>query len=253
MALEDTGERMIPPSEGEVSFVWTRHRFAYAHAASFCEGKRVLDVGCGTGYGSHLLAESAKSVLGIDNSAAAIDYCRERFVAPNLTYQVRDASKLSEDAAFDVALSFQVIEHLADPVDFLRRLRDAVVPGGLVLVTTPNVRKPAEQAKNPYHLSEMSAAQFSDTARAVFPEFELHGIGYRRPNRIRSLIQRTPLYKLGKAFRRTSVVKRAANRMLDLTAFEFFSDKALAKVLQHSDLARPSSVRSPRGSRAASC
>ncbi len=222
--LEDTGERMIPPAPGEISFVWERHRFAYSYAASLASGKRVLDVGCGTGYGADLLAQTASSVLAVDNSPSAIDYCRQHYSRPNLEYRVEDASSLSLDAQFDLVISFQVIEHLPGPEDFLRRLKDHTAPGGVVVVTTPNVRNPEPTSGNPFHVSEMNRRQMQTLAQAVFPAFDVRGIGYARPNLLRRMIQRTPLYVLGRLLKRSSVVKKAADRALDLRRFQILDE-----------------------------
>lgn len=222
--LEDTGERMIPPAPGEVSFVWERHRFAYSYAASMSEGKSVLDVGCGTGYGAHLLSETASSVLAIDNSPDAIEYCRQNFIAPNLEFRVVDAASLNLDQKFDVVLSFQVIEHLPDPEAFLRSLREHTRPGGMVLVTTPNVRIPDPVSDNPFHVSEMNAAQMRDFARPVFNQFEVRGVGYAGQNQLRSIIQKTPLYRLGRRLKRSSALKKAADRAFDLRRFQVIND-----------------------------
>lgn len=229
--LPDTGERMIPPGPGEVSFVWERHRFAYEVALAHVQDKSVLDVGCGTGYGTHLLAQHAERVVGIDRDPSAVAYCRQNYSAPNLTYRVADARELDLDDAFDVTLSFQVIEHLPDPAAFLAQLRDRTVPGGIVLITTPNVREPAPESDNPFHLSEMNAPQLTTYGSAVFSRADLLGIGYKRPNRLRRAIQHTPLYRMGKLLKRSSAVKRAADRALDLRAFSVLSERVAEDAL----------------------
>ena len=229
--LADTGERMIPPEDGELSFVWERHRFAYAYASTFCHGRRVLDVGCGTGYGAHLLAQHAEHVVAIDNSPDAIAYCRRNFSAPNLEFFVCEASDVPGEAAFDVAVSFQVIEHVPDPAEFLKRMRGATAPGGTILVTTPNVRTPPPVSANPFHMSEMNAEQLESTARAVFDHFEIRGVGYARTNMLRRVLQQTPLYSLGRMLKRSSSLKRVADRTLDLRGFEVITEGVDARAI----------------------
>ena len=110
---------MIPTAEGEVSFVFARHRFAYEWARQFVIGKDVLDIGCGTGYGCKILSEQARSVLGVDYSAEAVEFCRKNFTASNIEYLKMDAAQPKLDKQFDVVVSFQVIEHLQHPDKFL--------------------------------------------------------------------------------------------------------------------------------------
>lgn len=223
--LSDTGERMIPVAEGEVSVVFARHTLTYEYALQFVEGKKVLDAGCGTGYGSNMLASRAQHVRGIDLSAEAIDYCRAHYARPNLEFVQMDVSQLASRSEFDVAVSFQVIEHLPDPGAFLELLKGAVVPGGVVMIATPNVRAPrAGDAANPFHVSEMNYDQLRNLLRRHFTDVTIVGIGHARPNRLRSFIYDSPLYRLGRLLKRGSAMKKLANRALDLTGFQVISD-----------------------------
>lgn len=220
VSLADTGERMIPTQEGEVSVVFARHRAAYAYARSFVEGKTVIDVGCGTGYGCALLAERAARVLGIDFNADAVAYSRTHYGAPNVQFEQADARTLARAERFDVAVSFQVIEHVADTRAFVERMKQVVKPGGRILISTPNVRtrKPAGQG-NPFHVSEMNYAAFRDLMQQSFVSFEILGVGYARPNRLRRCVQKLPFYRLGVVLKRKSRLKKLASRTLDLTSF----------------------------------
>ncbi len=221
LPLDDTGERMIPAAEGEVSFVFARHEFAYRQAAQFVSGKRVLDVGCGTGYGAHLLAATAARVEAVDYSNEAIAYCAEHYSRPNLSYRKLRAEDLAFKQEFDVALSFQVIEHLHDTSAFLASLTAAVRPGGIILLTTPNARPSVNpQDPNPFHFNEMNYDQFHALLARHFTRFELLGIGYRSPNLLRRIVQNSPLYRLGKLVGRRSPIKKIARSAMDLTSFD---------------------------------
>ncbi len=217
---------MIPAGEGEVSIVFARHKLTYEYALQFVEGKRVLDAGCGTGYGSNMLASRAHRVSAIDLSNEAIDYCHAHYAAPNLDFIQMDVTQLGFRRAFDVAVSFQVIEHLSDPGAILISLKQAVMPGGTILLATPNVRAPRTgDAANPFHCSEMSYEQLHALLGTHFSSFRILGIGHARPNALRAFIYKSPLYKLGKLLRRGSVVKKLANKTLDMTAFQVISDR----------------------------
>lgn len=216
---------MLPAREGEVSIVFARHKLTYEYALQFVEGKTVLDAGCGTGYGSNMLASRARRVTAVDLSADAIDYCRTHSAAPNLDFVQMDVTQLGFHRVFDVAVSFQVIEHLPDPGAFLSGLKQAVVPGGTIILATPNARSPRTgDAANPFHCSEMNYDELHALLSAHFPAFKILGIGHARPNRLRAFIYNSPLYRLGKLLRRGSVVKKLADKTLDLTSFRVIAE-----------------------------
>ena len=84
--VEFTGERVIP---GQVNDdLWSEHVARYAFASRFADGKRVLDAGCGAGYGSAELAQSALQVTGLDIAHDAVEYARATYPLPNLLFLV---------------------------------------------------------------------------------------------------------------------------------------------------------------------
>jgi 2-polyprenyl-3-methyl-5-hydroxy-6-metoxy-1,4-benzoquinol methylase len=225
--LTDTGERMIPTQEGEVSVVFSRHQFAYRYAQQFATGKDILDVGCGTGYGSKILSECANYVLGLDYDADAVDYCRANFNAPNIEFQQIDADKLELDREFDIAIAFQVIEHMHDVEGFVDHLKNIVKQNGLILITTPNVQT-FHQADgcNPFHFSEMSFEKFERLISKKFNTYKILGISHESHNWLRSMIQKMPLYRhIGLMFKRNSHIKKVAVRAMDLTHYRIIVDK----------------------------
>src|SRR5437667_6043826 len=110
---EFTGERLIP---GEVDVdLLNEHMARYTFAARLARGKRVLDAGCGAGYGSAALAEAAESVTGVDVAADAIDFARAHYQAENLAFEQASVMQLPlPDGGFDLVVAFEVIEHLED-------------------------------------------------------------------------------------------------------------------------------------------
>jgi 2-polyprenyl-3-methyl-5-hydroxy-6-metoxy-1,4-benzoquinol methylase len=169
-----TGERLPGGEAEEFSVDLERHLAAYRWAATRARGKRVLDAGCGEGYGAALLAEHARAVLGIDRAEPiAIGQARHR--AQNLEYRVADLDRLeSFGERFDLVVSFQVIEHLPDPVGFLRGLRACTAPGGELIVTTPN--RLMSVSENPYHLREWTAPELLALAEPVLPGAYVLGV-----------------------------------------------------------------------------
>jgi ubiquinone/menaquinone biosynthesis C-methylase UbiE len=169
--IEFTGERVVP---GEVNAdLWAEHFARYAFASRFAGGKRVLDLGCGTGYGTAELSNRARMVVGIDNSADAIAYARAHYAPPNTRWLQAHAAALPVAASFDLITAFEVIEHLSDWPALLTEARRVLAPDGLFLVSTPNklyyAETRTETGPNPFHAHEFTYAEFSEAIRAVFP------------------------------------------------------------------------------------
>jgi len=173
---EFTGERLIP---GQVEVdLFNEHLARYAFAARLAAGKRVLDAGCGTGYGSAELARLADSVVGADIAADAVDYAREHYRLPNLRFEQASCTALPHpEASFDLVVAFEVIEHLADWREMLRESRRLLAPGGQFVVSTPNrlyyTESRGESGANPFHVHEFDFDEFRQELSAVFPHVTL--------------------------------------------------------------------------------
>lgn len=129
---------------------------------------------------------------------------------------------------FDIVVSFQVIEHMPNLNSCLLELKRVIKPGGLILISTPNVRK--QESKNPFHLNEMDYNQMMSLLPNHFARFKIVGIQYAKKNRLRKRVQILPFYRMGVYSKRKSFVKRVANRALNLTNFtitEVNCEKAL--------------------------
>jgi SAM-dependent methyltransferase len=169
---EFTGERVIP---GEVNDdLWAEHIARYAFAARFAAGARVLDIGCGTGYGTAELAQQAQTVTGIDVSDDALAFAREHYPIPNAKFFAASATAVPfSSASFDLITAFEVIEHLDNWHDLLIEARRLLHPNGTLLVSTPNklyyAESRASEGPNPFHAHEFEFAEFRDALGAVFP------------------------------------------------------------------------------------
>src|ERR1035438_8652432 len=137
MQVEFTGERVIP---GRVDAdLLNEHMARYAFAARLARGKRVLDAGCGAGYGAAELAQAADSVVGIDCATEAIEFARANYRLPNLRFEQGSCTHLPyPDGSFDLVVAFEVIEHLENWRDFLQEVRRVLAPAGPVIVSTPH-------------------------------------------------------------------------------------------------------------------
>ncbi len=197
---EFTGERLIP---GQVDVdLLNEHLARYAFAARLAHGKRVLDAGCGAGYGSAELARQADSVTGADLAAEAVDFARAHYRLPNLAFEQASCDRLPHpDACFDLVVAFEVIEHLEDWREFLQEARRVLAPGGQLIVSTPNrlyyTESRGVQGANPFHVHEFDFEEFRGELESVFPHvamflenhvegvtFQPHEAGYTVETRV---------------------------------------------------------------------
>lgn len=167
LGLEVTGERVIPGLTDMSLYI--PHVKRYLFAKTFCDGKRVLDAGCGTGYGSKLLSQVAASVHGVDVDERTLAFCARTYKADNLTWAKGDVRNLEIEGGFDVVTSFEVIEHLEreDIPSYLEGIRKALADDGVALISTPN-RLVAQQWDNPHHHTEMTREEFVRTLSEFF-------------------------------------------------------------------------------------
>ncbi|MCW8348137.1 class I SAM-dependent methyltransferase [Vibrio sp. ZSDZ65] len=163
--MEYTGERYVP-NVVKSMVITLEHWHRYIMASNFIKGKKVLDVACGTGYGSNMLSRTADSVVGGDISRDNINYCNEIYDAENLTFQVEDIENLSFlDNSFDVVTCFETIEHVDEETQkrALSEIKRVLKPKGVLLITTPNVdSKHYAGVDNEFHIKELDKLEFSD-------------------------------------------------------------------------------------------
>jgi ubiquinone/menaquinone biosynthesis C-methylase UbiE len=173
---EFTGERVIP---GLVDRdLWNEHLARYLFASRLCRHKRVLDLACGSGYGSATLAQSASVVIGLDNSSDAIAHARSSYPMWNLHFLLASATTLPfGDRSFDLITAFELIEHLHDWQALLEEARRLLKQGGQLIVSTPNHLYYTESRRlagpNPFHVHEFEFAEFQSALRAVFPHVSM--------------------------------------------------------------------------------
>lgn len=156
------------------------HLASYKFAQGFAKDKKVLDYGCGSGYGSFLLSSVALNVVGVDIDSEAIKSAKNAYKSPNLKYTT---IKELVDTKFDVIISFQVIEHVSDVIEYLEKLKGLLYPDGYVLISTPNrtnrLFRYIQKPWNLYHLTEYSPKGFSHLLKNHFQEVEMLKIGSR--------------------------------------------------------------------------
>lgn len=174
---EFTGERLIP---GEVDVdLLNEHVARYTFASRLAHGKRVLDAGCGAGYGSAELARTALAVVGVDVAPEAIEFARAHYQSDNLSFEQASCANLPYDASsFDLVVAFEVIEHLQDWRAFLLETARVLSPNGQLVVSTPNklyyTESRGPHGANPFHVHEFTFDEFRQELNAVFPHVSLY-------------------------------------------------------------------------------
>jgi SAM-dependent methyltransferase len=171
--LEWTGERLTTATAGQVEI---EHLHRYFLARELCRGLDVLDVAAGEGYGTALLAQVARSVVGVEVSAEAVVHAAKAYRGPNSRFLEGDARCLPlDDASVDAVVSFETIEHFYEQDQFLAEVRRVLRPGGFFIVSSPerDIYSPSGSPANPYHVRELSRSEFSVLLHNSFAEVRL--------------------------------------------------------------------------------
>lgn len=187
MQLEPTGERVIEEfylSSPADYLIYLFHKATYNFARDYVNGKNVLDYGCGSGYGTHYMASYCKNIVGVDIAADAVVYANEHYHAPNLAYEriepADEAPLPYPDASFDAVLSFQVIEHIADPEPYLCEIGRVLKPGGVFVCATPDRTTrllPGQKPWNMWHVREYDALGLRTVLNTRFDNIALFSMG----------------------------------------------------------------------------
>jgi len=168
-ALTFTGERFTPEERGPI---WYEHWHRYAEAARLVRGKRVLDAACGEGYGSFLLADDARLVVGVDVSLETVAHARVRYSRPNLAFAQALVSQLPlRDACIDVVVSFETVEHLSQQREMIAEFRRVLAPDGILIISSPNrpVYNEGATVENHFHVKELDRVELATLLAPFFP------------------------------------------------------------------------------------
>jgi len=159
------------------------HLNRYLSAKEYVRGRRVLDVACGEGYGSKLLKDwGALSVVGMDVSGEAIAKAKQNFAEEGITFLCGDAEQLPfDDKQFDLVVSFETIEHLEYPEDFLREIARVKTEDAIVVISCPNDHYYAEMIpdySNEFHKARYHFYEFQEIAEKILGQTEEYYFGF---------------------------------------------------------------------------
>lgn len=181
--MEYTGERYVPGSSADTKeTTGFEHRQRYLAVLPILYGKDVMDIACGEGYGSDIIADVAHNCLGIDINEEAIEYARRVYQRDNLSFACGDVVKVPvNDASYDAVVSFETIEHVDLPSQrcFLKEVKRTLRPEGIFIVSCPNETIATVRAqrlwgyKNPFHIKEHDIFSFKKLLEEYFEEVTL--------------------------------------------------------------------------------
>lgn len=160
---------------------WQLHQARYKFASRYIFSKRVLDVACGIGYGSKILADSgAEYVIGVDINKSAIATARQNYYHPSINFVVSSGTRLPLDnATIDIVVSFETIEHINQPSIFIQEIHRVLKPGGILIISTPNkkITSPISWLKpyNRFHISELTQKEFKNLLEKKFTNLNWFG------------------------------------------------------------------------------
>jgi 2-polyprenyl-3-methyl-5-hydroxy-6-metoxy-1,4-benzoquinol methylase len=152
-----------------------RQMAAYHRALKYIEGRHVLEIGCGEGIGTSILASKAHSIVALDYSEKALQVARTKFSSKNIEFVQTKVPPIGfDDMSFDAVVCFQMIEHLERPEELVDEIRRVLRNDAHALIATVN--KEETISDNPYHLHEFVAEEFRELLKNSFNSVELYGV-----------------------------------------------------------------------------
>jgi glycosyltransferase involved in cell wall biosynthesis/SAM-dependent methyltransferase len=170
-----TGERYVPEIDGNIRF---EHLHRYLIAREFSRNQRVLDIACGEGYGSAILASVASHVVGVDIAGDVVTQASSTYTASNVEFIEGSCEAIPlPDDAVDVVVSFETIEHVGDHELMMSEIRRVLRPGGLLVISSPDRREYSDTIgnRNPFHVKELDREEFERLLRSSFSNVALAG------------------------------------------------------------------------------
>lgn len=163
-----TGERLETFITNETM---TEHLHRYALAMEFIAGKKVLDIACGEGYGTNLMAKKASHVTGVDIEATIISNAKKKYSKQNIEFITGSIENIpATDNQFDVVVCFETLEHTAEHSKMLAEIKRVLQTDGFLIISTPDKLNYTDNTgyKNPFHIKELYENEFKDLLNSYF-------------------------------------------------------------------------------------
>lgn len=173
--MDFTGERYIPGIGGNIAL---EHEHRYRFCLDLVRGRRVLDIACGEGYGSDLLASVAESVHGVDIDQETVRHASGNYKRENLVFSAGSCTSIPlPDRSVDVVVSFETIEHHDKHEEMMIEIRRVLIPGGALIISSPDKRVYSDQRnfKNHFHVKELYADEFGALLKSHYQNVQMFG------------------------------------------------------------------------------
>jgi 2-polyprenyl-3-methyl-5-hydroxy-6-metoxy-1,4-benzoquinol methylase len=164
-------ERFVPAA-GQGQLIELEHLVRYGWASGLAAGRRILDAGCGVGYGTAMLAGAgATEAVGVDVAPEAIE-AAARTAPANATFLTAEVHALPfDDGSFDLVVCFEVLEHLERQQEAIAELARVLAHGGVLAVSSPN--RGVYPAGNPHHVHEYTPRELRIALAEHFAHVDL--------------------------------------------------------------------------------
>lgn len=179
---EYSGERFVPGIEDKKLAI--EHMQRYRSVSTLVAGKKVIDIACGEGYGTAILAERASEIVGMDIDEGAVHRASEKYQKENLKYQIGNITSIpAEDHSVDVVVSFETIEHVSQKLQaqFLNECGRVLKEDGILIMSTPNKEVYSDRYNyfNEYHIHEFYHDEFVHFLKQKFKNVKMYNQAFQ--------------------------------------------------------------------------
>ena len=204
------------------------HVCRYNWIKDFVKDKKVIDIACGSGYGSRLMATDggAASVLAYDIDERSVKYASIKNRHDKIIFEVQNAEKFETTDKADVIVSFETIEHLQNPQLFLQCVHKALTTQGDFFVSTPiSYIALNEKPDNIHHVKEWGFLKFHDVLKEQFlikdVYLQLYNVPPKTDNRI-----------ITRGLRKTGIAKMPSHILIErLDPFKWQPEELAANII----------------------
>ena len=235
-----TGERTLPDVPAE-NYWYRRHLVVYEWIAERVWGRRVVDLACGEGYGTSVLARTARSVVGVDANPEAFEHARAKYTTRTTRFE-RDLIDTWQGDV-DCVVFLQTIEHVQDADATLAHIRELIGPTGIAFISTPNVLtlapEGAEKSGNPWHIREYRAEEFQELCERHFGTVDVFGLFHARKLALHALALKLGWDRIHSALRLTKLFYDRFTPAIAASDFRLRQGEGLDRALDFVAVCRP--------------